>query len=299
MNWIAVTIVAAFFQNLRFTLQKNINKKVSTVASTYVRFLFALPFCIILFFGYFQNIEIIFKIIANENKFILYFILGSLAQIIFTFILLYLFKFSNFVVGTSLSKTEVIQISVLEFIILHDKLNLLVVLGIIVSTIGIIIFSVKNINFFFKNLFSKITIIGLISGFFLGLSVVYFRAAAISLEMFSSNFEKALCTLIFGVTFQTFVMTIYISIFEREQFAKLYENKYQCLAAGFSGFVATLSWFYAFTLIQSSFVRALGQVELIFSYLSSVYFFKEKIKPIEILGILIFILGIIVILFFK
>ena len=94
-------------------------------------------------------------------------------------------------------------------------------------------------------------------------------------------------------------MTIYISIFEREQFAKLYENKYQCLLAGFSGVVATLSWFYAFTLIQSSFVRALGQVELIFSYLSSVYFFKEKIKPIEILGILIFILGIIVILFFK
>ena len=75
MNWIAVTIIAAFFQNLRFTLQKNINKKVSTVASTYVRFLFALPFCIILFFGYFQNIEIIFKIIANENKFILYFVL--------------------------------------------------------------------------------------------------------------------------------------------------------------------------------------------------------------------------------
>ena len=156
MNWIAVTIIAAFFQNLRFTLQKNINKKVSTVASTYVRFLFALPFCIILFFGYFQNTNIIFEVIANENKFILYLILGSLAQIIFTFILLYLFKFSHFVVGTSLSKTEVIQISVLEFIILHDKLELLVVIGIIISTIGIIIFSVKNINFFLKIYFLRL-----------------------------------------------------------------------------------------------------------------------------------------------
>ena len=57
------------------------------------------------------------------------------------------------------------------------------------------------------------------------------------------------------------------------------------------GFLATLSWFFAFTLIQASFVRAVGQIEIFFSYISSKYLFKEKITFIEIVGILIFITG--------
>ena len=59
-----------------------------------------------------------------------------------------------------------------------------------------------------------------------------------------------------------------------------------------------ISWFFgnaircfAFTLIQESFVRAVGQIEIFFSYISSKYLFKEKITFIEILGIFIFIAG--------
>ena len=63
------------------------------------------------------------------------------------------------------------------------------------------------------------------------------------------------------------------------------------IASGLAGFLATLSWFFAFTLIQASFVRAVGQIEIFFSYISSKYLFKEKITFIEILGILIFITG--------
>ena len=298
MNWIVVTVIAAFVQNLRFTLQKNINKKVSTIASSYVRFAFACPFTIALFFIYFQDISIITQALSND-KFIIYFISASISQIIFTFIMLYLFQFSNFIIGTSLSKTEVIQIVALELILFGDTLSFLATTGVIISTIGIIIFSVKNLNLFFKNLFSKTTIIGIITGFFLGLSVVLYRGATLSLTEFDSKFEKALCTLFFGVTFQTILMTIYIYLFEKGEFKKLYEHRYQCLTAGFCSFVGTLSWFYAFSLIQSSFVRALGQIELLFSYFSSTLFFKEKVKLIEIIGILIFVTGVTIMLVFK
>ena len=298
MNWIIVTIFAAFFQNLRSSIQKNLNKEVSTIASTYVRFAFALPLAIILFFSYFRNIEIIKEILIQE-KFIVYLFLGSLSQIIFTFILLYLFKFSNFMVGTSLSKTEVIQVAILEFFILEEKLNKFGASGIVIATLGIIILSIKDTKLFFKNLISKTTIIGLLSGFFLALSVVYFRAAALTLDNFESNFEKALSTLFFGLFVQTSVLTIYIYFFEKDQFSKLYKNKFESFGAGIAGFFATISWFYAFTLIQSSFVRALGQIEIIFSYVSSRFYFKEKIKINEIVGVLIFIIGILILLLFK
>jgi drug/metabolite transporter (DMT)-like permease len=98
---------------------------------------------------------------------------------------------------------------------------------------------------------------------------------------------------------QTFIITIYLFIFERSEFKKFYDNKFESCLAGFAGFMATMSWFFAFTLIQASFVRALGQIEIFFSFLSSKYFFKEKIKISEIIGILIFVSGVTIMLLTK
>ena len=290
MNWVIFTILAAFFQNLRTSLQKRLNKNLSLVASAYVRFAFALPFAFIIFFINFRSLDVV-QIILDQNNFIYYTFLGAIFQVIFTLLLLYLFKFSNFVVGTSLSKTEVIQIAIFEYIILKDKLNLFGIIGIIVATIGVIVITIKDVKLFFRNFFSKVTLIGLTTGLILGLSVVYFRAAALSLENFSSNFDKAITTLFFGLFIQTAVVTTYLLIFEKSEFKKFYQNKVEICFTGLAGFLATLSWFFAFTLIQASFVRAVGQIEILFSYMSSKYLFKEKITFIEIMGIMIFISG--------
>ena len=290
MNWVIFTVLAAFFQNLRTSLQKRLNKNLSLVASAYVRFAFALPFALIVFLLNFRSLDIV-QIILDQNNFIYYTFLGAIFQVIFTLLLLYLFKFSNFVVGTSLSKTEVIQIAIFEYIILKDKLNLFGIFGIIVATIGVIVITIKNVKLFFRNFFSKVTLIGLTTGLILGLSVVYFRAAALSLENFSSNFDKAITTLFFGLFIQTAVVTTYLLIFEKSEFKKFYQNKVEICFTGLAGFLATLSWFFAFTLIQASFVRAVGQIEILFSYMSSKYLFKEKITFIEIMGIIIFISG--------
>ena len=284
MNWVIFTVLAAFFQNLRTSLQKRLNKNLSLVASAYVRFAFALPFAFIIFFINFRSLDIV-QIILDQNNFIYYTFLGAIFQVIFTLLLLYLFKFSNFVVGTSLSKTEVIQIAIFEYIILKDKLNLFGIIGIIVATIGVIVITIKDVKLFFRNFFSKVTLIGLTTGLILGLSVVYFRAAALSLENFSSNFDKAITTLFFGLFIQTAVVTTYLLIFEKSEFKKFYQNKVEICLTGLAGFLATLSWFFAFTLIQASFVRAVGQIEILFSYMSSKYLFKEKITFIEIMGL--------------
>ena len=298
MVWAIFAVLAAFFQNLRTSLQKKLNKNLSIVASTYVRFAFALPFALIVFIFNFGNFDII-STVLNQSNFFYYTFLGSVIQITFTITLLYLFRFSNFVVGTSLSKTEVIQIAIFEYIILKDKLNLFGILGIIIATIGVIMISIKDLRLFFKNFFSKVTLIGLGAGLLLGLSVVYFRASALSLENFSSNFDKAFMTVFFALIIQTTVITIYLVIFERPEFKKFLENKFEIFLAGLSGFLATLSWFFAFTLIQASFVRALGQIEIFFSYVSSKYLFKEKITFIEILGVLTFIAGATILLLTK
>ena len=298
MNWIVVTIIAAFFQNLRSSFQKKINKEVSTIASTYVRFSFALPLAIILFFLYFKDFSVFMEVIIQPG-FLIDVTMASIFQVIFTFVLLYLFKFSNFVVGTSLSKTEVVQVAIFEYFILNEKLSKLGISGIIISTLGVIILSIKDLKLFLQNIFSKTTLIGLISGLFLALSIVYFRSAALSLENFNSNFEKVITTLLFGLLIPTIILTIYLLLFEKKEFIKLYNDKYDCMLIGVGGFFASLSWFYAFTLIQASFVRAVGQIELLFSYFSSRYFFKEKVRVTEIIGIIIFVFGVTILLFSR
>ena len=154
--------------------------------------------------------------ILNQPGFLINVTLASIFQVIFTFVLLYLFKFSNFVVGTSLSKTEVVQVAIFEYLILNEKLSKLGISGIIISTLCIIILSIKDLKLFLQNIFSKTTLIGLISGLFLALSIVYFRSSALSLENFSSNYEKLISSLLFGLLIPTIILTIYLLVFEKK-----------------------------------------------------------------------------------
>ena len=298
MNWIVTSILGAFFQNARSSIQKKLNSEMSLMASTYVRFAFALPIISTIFYFYYGNYDYFLSAIQSHN-FILYVILGSIFQITFTFLFLYLFKFTNFLVGTALSKTEVIQIAFFEFIILKDYLSIYAIFGIIISTFGVIIFSTKDLKNILNSFFSKSTIVGIFCGTLLALSIVFFRGSMEFITFTEKNFDKALITLLAATIVQTTLITIYLLFFEMKQFHKIKSNIKLSFLAGLFGFAATVFWFYSFSLVQAALVRAVGQIELLFSYISSRFMFKEKIRAIEIVGILIFILGLILVIFNK
>ena len=295
MNWIVTSVLGAFFQNARSSIQKKLNTEMSLMASTYVRFAFSLPILFVVFFIYFGNFNYFIISVQNSN-FITYVILASILQISFTLLFL---KFTNFLVGTALSKTEVIQIAFFEFIILKDYLNFYALLGIMISTIGVIIFSTKDLKNIINGFFSKSTVVGLLCGTLLALSVVFYRGSMEFLEFTNKNFDRALLTLFAATIIQTSLITFYLLLFELTEFKKIKSNIKLSSLAGFFGFSATISWFYSFSLVQAALVRAVGQIELLFSYISSRFMFKEKIRYIEIFGIIIFIFGLILVIFNK
>ena len=298
MNWIVTSILGAFFQNARSSIQKRLNTEMSLMASTYVRFAFSLPILLTVFLIYFGNFDYFLTAIQNSN-FVFYVILASVLQISFTLLFLYLLKFTNFLVGTALSKTEVIQIAFFEFIILRDYLNFYALLGIMISTIGVIIFSTKDLKNIINSFFSKSTVVGLFCGTLLALSVVFYRGSMEFIDFSNKNFDKALLTLFAATIIQTSLITLYLVFFEISEFKKLKSNIKLSALAGLFGFSATISWFYSFSLVQAALVRAVGQIELLFSYISSRFMFKEKIKFIEIFGIIIFIFGLFLVIFNK
>ena len=54
---------------------------------------------------------------------------------------------------------------------------------------------------------------------------------------------------------------------------------------GVASLGGSIGWFTAFTLQNAAYVFAVGQVEVIFSLLASMFFFHEKITRRELLGV--------------
>ena len=60
--------------------------------------------------------------------------------------------------------------------------------------------------------------------------------------------------------------------------------------------LGSVGWFTAMTIQNAAYVRAVGQVELIFSFLTSILIFKEKLTIYEILGTVLIVGGILILL---
>ncbi|MCH7937241.1 MAG: EamA family transporter [Proteobacteria bacterium] len=294
--WIPLTVAAAFFQNLRSALQKHLKARLSTAGATYVRFLYAWPFAVLYVWGL---VEFGGYAVPNlSGEFLIYCFLGGISQIIFTFLLIWLFSFKNFAVGTTYSKTETAQVAILGLLILGDTLSAVAALAIAISLIGVMALSVAETHISARNLITglgqKPTVIGLVCGAFLGASVVFYRGGALSLGG-DGFIMQAAFTLAVSVVMQTLLMGAYLAFRERGQLKAVIVHWRPSLLVGVAGVLASIFWFSAFTLQNAAYVRALGQIELIFTFIASVVFFREKINRLEIAGI-VFIAGGILIL---
>ena len=293
--WIPITIFAAFSQNLRSIYQKKLQKNISNISSTYTRFLFGLPF-VFIYFLFLYNYSNTTFLVSNINlQFIFYCLIGGISQIIATFLLLKIFMTNNFSVATAYSKTEPIQAAFFGFIILSDPISFIGFIGIVIGLIGIMITSIKKVNLTI-NFFNLSVFYGLLSGSLFGLAAVLFRGASHSLFSIDYILTSSF-TLLIAIGIQTLILTIYILFKDIKQFYLLYLNWKDGLIVGFFGAFASICWFYAMSVQNVAYVRALGQIELIFTILASIFYFKEKIIKTEILGILITLTGILIILF--
>lgn len=293
--WIPLTIAGAFFQNLRSAFQKYLKAHLSTGGAAYVRFFYAWPFAILYVLALHWGWD--FPIPQVNTTFFVYCLLGGLAQIAFTALLVWLFSFRNFAAGTIYSKTETVQVAILGLLILGDPLGSAAIIAIGVSFIGVMALSVADTGISPRNLVTSLgekpTLIGLACGAMLGASVVLFRGAALSLGD-GSFLMRAGMAIAVSVVIQTILMGIYLAIREPLQLKAVLVHWRPSLLVGITGVLASVFWFSAFTLQNAAYVRALGQIELVFTMVASVLFFREKVKPLEMAGIAFIIAGILI-----
>lgn len=293
--WVIITILAAFSQNLRSTFQKKLQSDLSDIGATNVRFLFGLPFAIIYFLFLHNSYEV--TLTSIPNKFILFTILGGVSQIIATFLLLKIFNYKNFAVGTTYSKTEPIQALFFSILILGETISYMGMIGIIIGIFGVIFISYKSDKLSYDNKpDSKNSIyLGLLSGALFGIAAVMFRGASLSLNLDNLLYSSGL-TLLVALFIQTTLLGIYLIITDKNQILLSFDNLKDCTIVGFFGALASMCWFYAMSIQNVAYVRALGQIELVFTILMTLIYFKEKISFREIIGICFILIGITVII---
>jgi drug/metabolite transporter (DMT)-like permease len=105
---------------------------------------------------------------------------------------------------------------------------------------------------------------------------------------------QAAVTLAVVITFQTVIMAIWMLWKDRAEIGRIGRAWKPSLFTGLMGATASFGWFMAMTLQQAAVVKALAQVEMLFTFAASVFFFKEAINRIEIAGCVLIVAGIVV-----
>jgi drug/metabolite transporter (DMT)-like permease len=226
-------------------------------------------------------------------------VVGGLAQITATALLLYSFSFRNFAVGTTYSKTETVQTAIFGILILGDPLGIGAAAAIAISLIGVMAISVARSRMTFLGLLTSLAekpaLIGIASGAFFGLSAISYRGASLSLGE-HGFLIRAAYTLACVTVFQTLVMAIYMRLREPGQVTTVFRAWRVSAWAGITGMIASACWFTAMTIQNAAYVRALGQIELVFTFAASILLFQEWPNRTEVIGILLVVAGILLLL---
>jgi drug/metabolite transporter (DMT)-like permease len=298
--WIPITIAAAFLQNLRSALQKHLKGVMGTTGATFVRFGFGAPFAVLFVLA--LNRGAGYAMPAASLDFLLAAAVGGLAQIAGTFLLVYLFSFRNFVVGTAYSKTEPLQAAGFGFLILGEAVSYATLGAIVTGVAGVLLISVARTTLsphaLATALTSRTAVIGIISGAAFGISAVAYRAASLSLG--GPNFVmQAAVTLMYVSIFQSVVMLAWMAWREPAELTRIANAWRPSLIVGMAGITASACWFMAMTIEKVAYVRALGQIELVFTFAASVFVFRESVTRLEIIGTLLIVAGIVTLLYFR
>jgi drug/metabolite transporter (DMT)-like permease len=280
---------------LRSAAQKQLKSSMGTTGATFVRFGFGFPFALLLVFLLHRVAG--YPVPAANGTFLFWTAVGGLGQIGATFLLIHLFSFRNFAVGTAYSRTEPAQAAVFGLIFLGERVTAGTVAAIAISVFGVMLISVAHEERKWRSLFTAIlsrnALIGLASGTLFGIAAVAYRAASLSLG--GPNYlMQAAVTLAWVIVFQTILMLAWMVWKDRAEIGRIRRAWKLSLFTGLVGASASFGWFAAMTLQQAAVVKALAQIELLFTFAAAVFFFREKISAMEAIGCALITFGIVV-----
>ncbi|MDC0736683.1 DMT family transporter [Cognatishimia sp. SS12] len=292
--WIFLALAAAFFQTLRFMLQKHLSQvKLSASGATFARFVYSAPLAVLAASVYLGVRDV--PVPLMPAGFWAYGFVGGMAQITATVCVVMLFGRRNFAVGLTLKKVEVLLTALIGFVLLGDKISVFALLAILIGLTGVMVLSgkIEGNGPWWQRIVSPSAALGLAAGALFGVSGVCYRGASLLIES-ADPFERALVTLAAVTSMQLVSMALWLYLRDRAEISRVLSVWRTAGFVGLTSLAGSFGWFAAFTLQNAAYVKAVGQVELIFGLLATTLFFKEKISLREYFGIALIAVSVIV-----
>ena len=294
MIWLPATLLAGLFQAWRTAVQQRTRKSLSVNAAGLVRYLYGLPVGIALFLLYARATGA--AVPAHGAGFWMFVATGGLLQILATNLLILAFGFRNFVVGTAYAKTEAVQGAVLAMILLGEHLSPLTWIGIAVGVVGVIVLSTGGQRTsplqMLRQLAQPAALCGLGAGFLFALTVIFIKRATLVVET-PDRVLAALTVLVAALLLQTLMQGAYVLLREPREVPKIFASWRISGQVGLLSSVGSAFWFTGFATAPVALVRAVGQVEVIFTLLFGHFYLREPLARSEFLGMLLVGLGVV------
>lgn len=296
-GWIAFTVAAAAFQCWRTALQQRLRGQLSVNGAGVVRYLYGVPAGLLIlasygfvFGGEMQTFSAAFLALCAA---------GGLGQILGTNLLIMSFSSRGFAVGTAYSKTEAIQASIIALVLLGEGLGWLSWLGIVVSVGGVLYLSLAGRNLTPRGLLEAsrqpAALLGIAAGFCFAVCAVFIKSANIALGGHDPVFSALVCLVVINAM-QTVMQGGYLLLREPQEMRRVFASWRDSAWVGALSAAGSGCWFSAFALAPVALVRAVGQVEIIFTLLVSRFYLREAVKPADRIGALVVVAGVVLVL---
>ncbi|MCJ0829584.1 DMT family transporter [Acinetobacter sp. NIPH1876] len=291
LTWILFTLMAAFMQAWRNAFQKQLSTSVDVYGTTLARFIFSpiFAFSYLAFLYWHQPVT---ASVHFSDKFWLYIVIAGISQIYATALMVKLFQQKNYAIGVGLAKSEAILAALVGVLFLQEHLSTWGWVGVVIGGLAVFLLSKGKQQ---SDLSFKTLMIGLGSGLCFAITSLLVREASLELSMlpFLHRAAWVLCSLI---SFQCIVLLVYLGFFRRPTLYKMWQRVGLTLRVSICSFLASVGWFSAMSMQTVAIVKTLGQVEILFSLLISVFFFKEKLAKTDHLGLWLVIVAAIMVI---
>jgi drug/metabolite transporter (DMT)-like permease len=289
--WIYFTLLAALMQAIRTAGQKQLTQHLNAMATTGVRYIYALPFAWLYLWWMLDYRQLSMPVL--NTTFIQYAMIACVMQIIGTVCLVAAFKYRNFAVATSLAKTEAIQVAVLGALLFSASLTALGWVSVVIGVVGVLL--VSKVKFTYKDVFQNPGAgFGLAAG--LGLAVTTLLIRQSSLALNTDLLLSAAVTLTFMITVQTLFSVVYVYLQDKQQIQVMLRQWRLCLFVGVTSVLGSIGWFTAASFQNAAYVKALGQVEFFITLFITYRIFKEKISAVEYVGMALIVASVVILL---
>ena len=277
--WVAFTLTASAAQTARNVMQRELTEALGALGASQVRFLFGLPFAILFFIGLRLATGVAAPTITPAAAGFL--VVGALAQIGGTALMLAAMRQRSFVVVVAFTKTEAAQVALYALMFLGETPTATLIGAIVAATVGVFLMAGSGADA--TRAGWRPIAMGLASATFFAFAAVGFRGAVTRMET-PSTAMAATTVLVAGLAVQTSVLLIWLALFDRAGLKAILKLWRASLLAGLMGALASQLWFVAFALTDAARVRTLALVEVLFAQAASLKLFRERPAPREWLG---------------